>query len=441
MFNMNNITATKITAGRRQWRISAAAAGILMLLFAVCPAAVAQNAKDTIKKAQEIIGFVNFEYMDATIPIEQQSYLIVESKISIGNVDNKENPFRERPIFIIPPGMHFFQVQYNKGIIYSETIDLAADFEAGKHYFLSYKITDVKGIFKKDSITMSVAELTDDNIPAKGKEIIAELIENWNMPANSRTLDGNYATRYSEAQMTIEGNKIYISAPYATKTFTYEGTIFCFNEETMIVFVHDFNGKALPLFNKREEDILYYKLNNGILDIIDGKLFSFFPTVKKQYYKIQENSTDEQPPTEQLQTQQPVITWRIENEILFITGTGAMKKLGLMGTSPWYERRSSFNSVRIEEGITGIGNYSFRAETNIKSVYIPSTVNEIGTSAFGGCKNLTTVEIANALPPQMGKNVFITVPLKKATLRVPVGAKAAYEADKIWSKFGTIEEF
>jgi hypothetical protein len=408
---------------------------VLILLFAGCFTAVARDKEDTLQKVQVIAYTVNFEYMDANIPLEQQSYLIVDRNISILSVDNKQNPFRPRPIFIIPSGMHFFQVQYTKGIIYSAAIDMIADFEAGKYYFLNYKITDVKGIFKKDSITMSAAELIGDNIPEKGKEIIDDLIENWHIPARNRTLDGNYATNYGESQITITGNKIKITDKFAMKPFIYDGTIFCFDEETMIVFVRDLNGKALPLYNQREEEILHYKLNNGILEITDAKRTSILSSINGKYYKINEDESVQSP------TEQPAVIWRIENETLFISGSGDMKKLGLMEAAPWNGYSCPFTSVKIEEGITGIGNYSFRAEKKIRSVSIPSTVSKIGTSAFGGCKNLTTVEIANAIPPQMGKNVFITVSLKKATLRVPVGAKAAYEADKIWSKFGTIEEF
>ncbi|MDR2848422.1 MAG: leucine-rich repeat domain-containing protein [Bacteroidales bacterium] len=136
----------------------------------------------------------------------------------------------------------------------------------------------------------------------------------------------------------------------------------------------------------------------------------------------------------------PNITWKIENETLIVSGTGAMRDFDRVQDILWIDFKTAFTSVVIENGITHIGQISFSNCKNFTSATIAESVTSIGNYAFNGCKNLAVVEVKNAVPPKINSGVFVSSPIGKAKLIVPAGAKAAYANDKNWKKFGTIEE-
>lgn len=85
------------------------------------------------------------------------------------------------------------------------------------------------------------------------------------------------------------------------------------------------------------------------------------------------------------------ISWRIEKDengigTLIIEGTGEMPNYSSSSNMPWKNTSSSINELKICEGITKIGKYNFASLTNMKKVYFPSTLKEIGESAFYNCR-------------------------------------------------------
>ena len=155
---------------------------------------------------------------------------------------------------------------------------------------------------------------------------------------------------------------------------------------------------------------------------------------------------------------------------------------------PWDYPWIALHAVIFENKITSIGNYLFDyIEGYVTSVVISNSVTVIGAGAFGACNRLTSITIPNSVTT-IGRDAFsycpltsITIPssvttigtmafatyalknvtvewtvplsvpenpffeflennVSRATLHVPVGTKALYEADPIWGKFGTIKE-
>ena len=99
----------------------------------------------------------------------------------------------------------------------------------------------------------------------------------------------------------------------------------------------------------------------------------------------------------------------------------------------------SLTSVTIPEGVTSIGESAFTWCEGLTSVTIPSTVTNIGGHAFHYCSALTSVTVLNPTPVALSTgNTFSN--RASATLYVPYGSKAAYEAADIWNEFGFIEE-
>ncbi len=101
------------------------------------------------------------------------------------------------------------------------------------------------------------------------------------------------------------------------------------------------------------------------------------------------------------------VTWTLNSTThkLTISGTGAMTDY-TRGAAPWYADRDSIRSVLVEDGVTGLGNYSFYGLSNMTSATIPDSVQRIGVSAFNGCFYLIEFHIPNPVAV-IENNAFI----------------------------------
>ena len=103
-----------------------------------------------------------------------------------------------------------------------------------------------------------------------------------------------------------------------------------------------------------------------------------------------------------------------------------------------FDRCSGLTSINIPESVTSIGDYAFSACSGLTSITIPSSVSSIGYSAFSWCSNLTSVNIDKDTPISISESTFTN--RANATLYVPSGCKAAYEAADYWKEFKEIIE-
>ncbi len=99
---------------------------------------------------------------------------------------------------------------------------------------------------------------------------------------------------------------------------------------------------------------------------------------------------------------------------------------------------TGLTSITIPNNVTVIGYRSFMGCTGLTSVTIPNSVTTIGTKAFFKCTDLTSVTVKIKTPLTIVEDVFSN--RANATLYVPAGSKAAYEAKNYWKEFGTILE-
>lgn len=95
-------------------------------------------------------------------------------------------------------------------------------------------------------------------------------------------------------------------------------------------------------------------------------------------------------------------------------------------------------TITLPEGLQEFGNSSVSGQIALTSIVIPSTVTTYGTSVFANCTSLVDVEVKNPTPATITSGVFTNY--STATLTVPSGAKAAYEAADVWKDFGTITD-
>jgi hypothetical protein len=97
---------------------------------------------------------------------------------------------------------------------------------------------------------------------------------------------------------------------------------------------------------------------------------------------------------------------------------------------------TGLTSVIIPNSVTIIGSYAFYYCTGLTSVIIPNSVTSTGNGVFFNCTGLTSVTVSWATPLAIVASVFGNVNLPAATLSVPAGTAALYDAAAVWTDFG-----
>ena len=93
------------------------------------------------------------------------------------------------------------------------------------------------------------------------------------------------------------------------------------------------------------------------------------------------------------------LTWKFNETTgeLTISGEGDIMNFPSHSVSEWDKYGSKIKSVKIEEGVTSIGDYSFSFCKSLTSVTIPSTVERIGVCAFYSCTSLKNITIPSSV--------------------------------------------
>jgi hypothetical protein len=100
------------------------------------------------------------------------------------------------------------------------------------------------------------------------------------------------------------------------------------------------------------------------------------------------------------------LAWVLENGTLTISGPGAMPNYSTFNdaTSPWYAYKESIQTVVIENGVTGIGEFAFYECSNLTSVSLGNTVKSIEWGVFYECSNLSSLVFPESLETIGGKS-------------------------------------
>ena len=164
-----------------------------------------------------------------------------------------------------------------------------------------------------------------------------------------------------------------------------------------------------------------------------------------------------------------------------LTSVTIPNRVTSIGSSAFYYC-SSLTSVTIPNSVTSIGYQAFYG-SGLRYIHIPN-VNNIGSNLFSNCNELTkvslnckrvdnffgenkninelilgnnvigildntlsgcsgikTIRLTNSIPPKVGANNFTSSHYQNATLYVPKGSLATYQAADVWKEFWEIVEF
>ena len=102
------------------------------------------------------------------------------------------------------------------------------------------------------------------------------------------------------------------------------------------------------------------------------------------------------------------LTWQLDTATgeLVISGEGAMTHYSISPPAPWYAHRELITSVRLEEGVTTVGNYAFVYCDKVVSLSLPDTLVSVSTFAFWNCVALEEV-ILPAGVTSVGESAFL----------------------------------
>ena len=88
------------------------------------------------------------------------------------------------------------------------------------------------------------------------------------------------------------------------------------------------------------------------------------------------------------------LTWTLDDRgRLVISGTGPMTDYSSESAVPWYSRRDAISYVTINSGATSIGTNAFNGLSNVTTVVTCDTLTSIGNRAFYNCSSLTGISI------------------------------------------------
>ena len=118
------------------------------------------------------------------------------------------------------------------------------------------------------------------------------------------------------------------------------------------------------------------------------------------------------------------LTWTLIDGKLTISGTGPMSYDGY--EAPWADYGDEITQIEIGGGVTSLADYAF-AHTGVTEVFLPASVTEIGTEAFGSCVALEQINVDGANPAYSAQNGVLFDKAGTTLIQYPAGKPdAAY---------------
>jgi len=244
----------------------------------------------------------------------------------------------------------------------------------------------------------------------------------------------------------------YIYAPYTVPSLTIPKEVTHGGITYTVTSVEWVNGWGTTLqsvtvasdnaYLLAENGVIFNKDKTVLLGYLPGKPDVFY-TVPASVIRLRDGSFSSVPALTSLTL--PNGLKAIEDKVLVdcenlvaLTLPSSLESIGWR--SLWSIKVSS---MVVPENITQLLDLFLSYCPELTSVELPSTLTEMSGEVLADDPKLKTVMCKAATPPTIkaSDHVFKNVPLASATLRIPAGSKALYQAAEGWKDFGTIEEY
>lgn len=132
------------------------------------------------------------------------------------------------------------------------------------------------------------------------------------------------------------------------------------------------------------------------------------------------------------------LSWTLNAGTLTISGSGNMTDYKDREPAPWYVFKEDIVRLQIAPTVTSIGSFAFYGCKNLTSVQIPDSVKTIGRFAFTACERLSSVQFGKGLVT-VGDSAFNGC-YALTSLRLPysltnLGKQAFYRCESLYSVF------
>ena len=121
-----------------------------------------------------------------------------------------------------------------------------------------------------------------------------------------------------------------------------------------------------------------------------------------------------------------------------VTFSGKRYQVTVIGDNAFndYPEKSNVVTLKISENVDSIGKYAFNGFSEVKKIWLPSSLKLIKEWAFNGCNKITHVCSQMVNPQPMGDKLFPSIPTNNtATLFIP--SEEGYNNDS-WTKFSNL---
>lgn len=115
------------------------------------------------------------------------------------------------------------------------------------------------------------------------------------------------------------------------------------------------------------------------------------------------------------------VSWDLTGGVLTISGSGDMADYSEASPAPWQSYADQILSVRVENGVTSIGDFAFCQLKKVTAASVADSVTDIGSYAFFECEALQLLDLGSGVQ-SIGAQTF-KLCRELLSLRLPEGLK------------------
>lgn len=91
------------------------------------------------------------------------------------------------------------------------------------------------------------------------------------------------------------------------------------------------------------------------------------------------------------------VNWSVDGSVLTISGNGPMADYDEFDPAPWADLADTITSVRVEPGVTSVGDFAFFCMEKLTAVTLADSVTTIGGWAFYGCSAMELLDLGSGI--------------------------------------------